>query len=124
MARDDVTILGLAELENRVKGITRELRKGLKTTHAEIAKIVERTSKPTAPRRSGNLASTVRSSGTQKSAVVRAGSAQAPYANPIHWGWFRHGIKPNSWVLRAARSTEPEWLGVYSDGLQDLIDRS
>lgn len=94
---------------------------GMKRLHSDIASSVARKARANAPKRTGRLKSTVRSTGTKNAAIVRAGFKKVPYANPIHWGWPRHGITPNRFVLNAARSTESTWLSHYSKEIKNII---
>lgn len=95
----------------------------LKATHARVAAIVAATATSTAPRRSGRLAATVRPAGTKTQAVIRAGYARVPYANPIHWGWPRRGIRANPWLSEAAQTTEPAWYRAYALHVDQLLNR-
>jgi hypothetical protein len=93
----------------------------LKATHARIAGMVATTGKSYAPRRSGRLAASIRPSGTKTAAIVRAGYARVPYAHPIHWGWPRRGIRANPWLSRAAQSSEPAWLAIYTREVDRIL---
>ena len=94
----------------------------LKSTHAAVAQLVAGRGRTAAPKRSGRLAASVRPSGTKTQAVIRAGYARVPYANPIHWGWPRRGIAANPWLSRAAQSSEPAWVGIYTREVDRIID--
>lgn len=79
---------------------------------------------PIGPGRRGHIRDSVRSSGTRTAAIVRAGNnTRFPYANPVHWGWVRRGIKPNPWVSRAAQETEPAFTELYFEGLELIIGK-
>lgn len=93
----------------------------LKAANREAAALVARAATGKAPHRSGDLAATVRSSGTKTAGVIRAGRASVPYANPIHWGWFSRHIKPNPWVALAAKATEPAWIKKYEQQLAKIL---
>lgn len=95
----------------------------LKAAHTEAAQIAARVGQSAAPRRSGRLAGSVRGSGSKTAATIRAGKKALPYANPIHWGWFKRHIKPNPWLSRAAQQTEPAWQAVYMDAVDQAIDQ-
>ena len=77
----------------RVEGaarLRRELRRAgddlgdMTAAHRAVANIVAAMAQSTAPRRSGELAATVRGSGTKTRASVRAGYKRTPYAGIIH----------------------------------------
>jgi hypothetical protein len=72
----------------------------------------------------GRLKASIRTSATARGAFVIAGNKGAPYANPIHWGWFRDrktaaakrspkgyinkNIKPNPFFAKALGYTRQE----------------
>lgn len=97
--------------------------KQLKDAHRAAASIAAGAAATAAPKRTGRLAGTVRVGATQRAGIVRAGRKSVPYANPIHWGWPARGIKANPWMSRAAQASEPAWLRVYMDHVEDIIDR-
>jgi hypothetical protein len=57
----------------------------------------------------------------EAAAIVRAGRAAVPYANPVHWGWPSHHIKANPWIQEAADRTEPAWSGLYLSALDAIV---
>lgn len=80
-------------------------------------------------RKPGRLKSSIRSFATQRAGVVRAGSAsRIPYAGPVHWGWPKQpgqqgsGIRANTWMADAAKSTEPVWTKAYERHVHDVIN--
>ena len=95
----------------------------LKSAHAKAAGIVVGYARPHTPRRSGRLAESVRSTGTGTAAIIRAGFASVPYANPIHWGWPARHIVATPWISRDARASEDVWRQVYEDAVSRLVDR-
>jgi hypothetical protein len=94
----------------------------LKAAHAEAARIVERAASAAAPRRSGALAGSLRSSGTKTQGVVRAGGARVPYAAPIHWGWPKRNIEASLFITKPAADTEAQWFTVYVQAVEAIID--
>lgn len=93
----------------------------LKDANMQAAKIVTPAGKGRVPRRSGRLADSIRPGATKTAAIVRAGNnrkAGVPYGNPIHWGWFKRGIKPALFLSRAAQDSEPQWRNVYEAALE------
>jgi len=82
------------------------------------------------PRRTGNLASSMRASKTKGYAQVAIGNNKVPYANPIHWGWFydkdwfiQKNIKPNKFMYRALDKVKSEIMARYDDDLQALFNK-
>ena len=98
--------------------------KEMRATHLAAAGVIVGAAQARVPRRSGNLAATVRAGATKAAAVARAGNNRrtgVPYANPIHWGWHRRNIAPNPFLSLAAQDSEPKWFAVYADGVDKII---
>ncbi|MCT2043397.1 hypothetical protein M3D15_08675 [Pseudoclavibacter alba] len=116
----------------RIEG-TRQLRRSLraagddlsdlKEAHREAAAIAAEASADLAPKKSGKLAESIRSAGTKTFGEVRAGKKAVPYANPIHWGWFKRGIKPQPFASRGAQDSEGRWIRVYDTALENAIKK-
>ena len=115
-------IVGARQLRDAMKqaGVSLD---DLKPVNARAAQIVQAAAASRAPRRSGRLAGSLRSSGTRRAGVVRAGGARVPYANPIHWGWPRRHIAANTFVVDAAQATEPAWVEVYAHDIEQLLEQ-
>ena len=94
----------------------------LKDLNRAAAGVVEGAASSATPRASGALASTLRSSGPNAAGVVRAGKKSVPYAGVIHWGWPRKNIRPQPWLVDAAKRTEPVWLDTYLDGINKILN--
>lgn len=114
-----------------LKTLQRDLKRAgltvgdLKEAHAEVARTVVRAAHftPKHPERStGRLAASVRGSGQAGAAVVRAGSAGVPYANPIHWGWPSRHIVAQPFLWNAIADSQDQWEGQYLTALQKIID--
>lgn len=95
----------------------------LRGAHAAAAGIVQPAAAGRAPKVSGALAASGRSSGTGTMAIVRFGGATVPYANPIHWGWPARNIPANPFVSEAAQATQPTWLPIYEHAVETILDR-
>lgn len=112
------------------KQIRRQLKQAgedlsdLKAAHREAARIAAEASADLAPVKSGRLAKTIRASGTNTAGIIRAGNnTRVPYAAPIHWGWYRRGIKPQPFLSDGATSSESRWVPVYEVALDGAIKR-
>lgn len=116
-----VEVEGLRTLRASLKRAGVSLQ-DLKDAHAQVAQTVIRAAAPHAPHRTGRLAASVRGSGTQSAAVVRAGRASVPYAGPIHWGWPSRGIKAQPWLFDAAVASQDQWTGIHLRALEKIID--
>lgn len=117
---DHVEVIGARELRRTMKSAGDNLGR-LKAAHDQAAATV--VGRQQAPRRTGALAATVRGSGTNTAAVVRAGYARVPYAAPIHWGWAGHNIEPQPWISTAAQDTEGVWFPIYQRAVQVIVDQ-
>lgn len=120
-----VRIEGMRSLRRTLKqaGVNLQDLKDLNRQAGNIVLPVARATAPVGPEVNGHISRTVRLGVTNTAAIIRVGNnGRFPYAQPIHWGWFRHGIKPNPWVSRAAQSTESRWLEIYWRGLNNVID--
>lgn len=117
-----VRVVGAAQLRRTLRAAGRELD-DLKDANAAAAAYVAAVARTTAPRRSGRLASSLRGNRAAGRARVSAGGASLPYAGPIHWGWPARGIEPQPWVSEAAEQTQPVWLGMYRNDVQQALDK-
>lgn len=95
--------------------------------HLKVAKVAEGGIRAAAPKASGQLASTIRSSGTLTAAYVRAGYKKTPYPGANNWGWpeAAGGIKGsfggNFWMQQGAKATEGAWLQVYYSEVENIL---
>jgi hypothetical protein len=143
-----VNVYGGRALRSALKKASGDLD-ALKTTHRQVAGIVATEARRLAPKRTGKLAGTVRPLAGQRYARVAIGNNRktasgVPYAGPVYWGWPRTSpalkhvapnfrtftphadpkwfIRPNEFVLDAARRTEPVWQRVYLAAIDDIVD--
>lgn len=93
----------------------------LKGIHADAAKLVQADAERITPVRSGKLKNTLRSTGTVKAGVVRAGFSKVPYAGPIHFGWPKRNIRPNPFLYKAADQRANEVLELFDQRVNALI---
>lgn len=93
----------------------------LKTIHGDAASIVKQDALGRVPVKSGRLRESIRSSGTQKAGVVRAGFARVPYAGPIHFGWRKRNISPQPFLYDAKDARRDEVVRSVEQGIDALI---
>lgn len=122
MAAPALQVQGARQLRASLKAAGLSVQ-DLKDAHAAVAEQVARDSAATVPRRTGRLAASVRPSGTQTAAIVRAGRKAVPYAGPIHWGWPKRNIKAQPWLADTAARTQNTWEATYLAALEHIIDR-
>ena len=112
---------GLRDFTRALKNVGDDLEE-LKATHKDAAEIVAMRAAVIAPRRSGLLADSLRSTGTQAGGRVKAGSASlVPYAGPIHFGWPARSIRPQPFIYDAMDDRRQEVLDVYEQRLNSII---
>lgn len=121
MAESGVTATGrgfdtLARTLATAAGEIGELNAGL----ARAAEIIAAEARMRAPRRTGRLSGSVRSSRDVGRSRV---TAAAPYAGPIHWGWPARHIRARPFILDAADATERQWENACGDDVQRALNR-
>lgn len=114
-------VVGGARLRSTLRKAGADMKE-LSAINRDVANIVLPVAKATAPVASGRLAGTLRAGATQKSAIIRVGSARAPYGPVVHY-WYKGNFTPNPWVSLAAQNTEPTWLARYHAGIERIIDQ-
>lgn len=122
MAQIEVRVEGARQLRASLKKAGQDLE-NLKIAHALVANRVSGVAGQMAPKRTGRLAASVRGSGTNTAAVVRAGFASVPYAGPIHWGWPARNIKAQPFLSEAATETQSAWLPIYEQAVEAAIQQ-
>ena len=115
-----VEVEGAARLRRTLRAAGADLEQ-LRAAHAAAAAIATEAAANRAPVRSGTLAATVRGSGTKTAGIVRAGFARVPYAGPIHWGWPARSITAQPFIVEAAQDTEPSWIRVYEQAVDQAL---
>jgi HK97 gp10 family phage protein len=96
--------------------------KDIKSAGNEAGEIVAREARTLAPVRSGALRNTIRTSKALNKVTVSAGNnGRVPYANPIHWGWFKRNIKPQPFFVKALGITRDEVYQNYYRSIDRLI---
>ena len=123
MANDSIKVVGLNRAIYALKqmGVPAE---EIAQAGYEAGRIVADEARTLVPVKTGALRNTIRVAKQQRKALVRAGNnTSVPYANPIHWGWFRRNIKPNEFFGRAIGGKINEVYDTYFTGLQELIKK-
>jgi len=96
----------------------------------EAAQTLIRSATPLVPVRSGRLRASLKPARTQAYAAARAGNSQVPYANPIHWGWFRdkqtgvqRNVLPQPFFAKALGLTYQQIIADYNRNMQQLVNK-
>lgn len=129
-----VQVAGARQLRRALKQAGDDFQdlKDLNRKAAEVVAARARALAPVGP--TGRLRDSVRAAGTKTAAIVRMGKKSVPYANAVHWGrsWWPNKHHPraaiskiegNPFVSLAAQATEAQWVGLYEDGINKIIDR-
>lgn len=114
-------VVGGAKLRSTLRKAGADMKE-LAAVNRDVANIVLPVAKANAPTVSGRLGGTLRAGATQKSAIIRVGTAAAPYGPVVHY-WHKGNFKPQPWVSLAAQQTEPVWLERYHAGIEKIIDQ-
>ena len=94
----------------------------IKAAGSEAGELVAGQARALAPVKSGALRNSIRVSRALNRVSVSAGNnGSVPYANPIHWGWFKRNIKPQPFFVKALGITRDEVYQNYYRSLDKLI---
>lgn len=118
-----VRVDGAAQLRRTLRRASGDLQ-DLKQAHGRAAAIAGGRARRDAPHSSGQLARTVRWGASNTAATIRAGNnGRTRYAGVIHWGWPRRHISAQPFAAEGAKATEAQWVSVYEDAVQRILDR-
>mgnify|MGYP000031685182 CR=1 FL=1 len=97
----------------------------IKAAGTAAGEIVANEARSLVPVQSGALRDSIRVSKALARVSVSAGnSGKIPYANPIHWGWYKRHIKPNPFFVKALGYTREEVFKNYYAQIQNLIAKN
>lgn len=119
----------------KVKGFNQAIRslRDLGIPDAEIKEagqtagdLVANEARSLVPVRTGRLRDSIRVSRTLRKVSVQAGNNRTtksgiPYANPIHWGWFKRNIKPQPFFVKALGITRDDVYKTYYANIAKLV---
>jgi len=94
----------------------------IKAAGSQAGEVVAREARTLVPVRTGGLRNSIRVSKALTKVSVSAGNnGKIPYANPIHWGWFKRNIKPQPFFIKALGITRDEVFRNYYRTIDTLI---
>lgn len=94
----------------------------IKAAGTSSGEIVAQEARGLVPVRTGRLRDTIRVSKALNRVSVSAGNnGRVPYANPIHWGWFKRNIKPQPFFTKALGITRDQVYQNYYREMDKLI---
>jgi HK97 gp10 family phage protein len=100
----------------------------IKAAGKESADVVMQEATRLVPVRSGKLRDSIRLASNARGRVTiqagnnRTSKSGVPYANPIHWGWFKRNIKPQPFFTKALGLTRDEVYKKYMSQMSKLIE--
>jgi hypothetical protein len=121
-----IKVTNLREINKALKAVgapNEEIKKAGK----ESGELVASEARGLVPVRSGALRNSIRVGATARGKItVSAGNNRTtksgiPYANPIHWGWFKRNIKPQPFFVKALGYTRAEVYDNYFKQIEKLI---
>lgn len=94
----------------------------IKAANKEAGNTVLVAARPFVPVRTGRLLASLKVNNALNVVRVSAGNNRSlPYANPIHWGWFRRGIKPQPFFTKALNMSTGKIYESYFKQLDKLV---
>ena len=102
-------------------------KEAVKDAGKESGELVANEARSLAPVRTGNLRNSIRVGATARGKITvlagnnRTSKSAVPYANPIHWGWFKKHIRPQPFFVRALGYTRSEIYNNYFKQMEKLI---
>jgi hypothetical protein len=99
----------------------------IKDAGKESGELVASEARTLAPVRTGALRDSIRVGATARGKITvlagnnRSSSSGVPYANPIHWGWFKRHIRPQPFFVTALGYTRSEIYDNYFKQMEKLI---
>lgn len=122
MEQSGLKVKGLKELTRAMQeiGIPKD---AIKQSGKLAAEKVMNEAKSLVPVRSGKLRDSIRLGATAAGkTTIRAGNnGTIPYANPIHWGWYKRHIKPQPFFSKALGYSRDEIYQTYFAQLEKHI---
>lgn len=95
----------------------------IKAAGTQSGELVANEARGLVPVRTGALRNSIRVSKALRKVTVSAGNnKRVPYANPIHWGWFKRNIKPQPFFTKALGLTREQVYRNYYQSLDKLIE--
>lgn len=114
MEQSGLKVKGLKQLTRAMQeiGVPKD---AIKESGKIAAEKVMNEAKSLVPVRSGKLRDSIRLGATAAGKVtIRAGNnGSVPYANPIHWGWYKRHILPQPFFSKALGYTRDEIYQTY-----------
>ena len=98
----------------------------LKDANKQAVNIVKPVAVARAPKRTGAMVKTARTSSTKKAGTFSMGNrkgGRVPYAAVINYGWPARGIQASLFAQLAAKITEPAWTANYTRFVNKVLSK-
>jgi len=102
-------------------------KEAIKDAGKQSGELVASEARSLAPVRTGALRDSIRVGATARGKITvlagnnRTSKSGVPYANPIHWGWFKRHIRPQPFFVTALGYTRSEIYENYFKQMEKLI---
>ena len=102
-------------------------KEAIKDAGKQSGELVANEARALVPVRTGALRDTIRVGATARGKITilagnnRTSKSAVPYANPIHWGWFKRHIRPQPFFVTALGYTRSEIYDNYFKQMEKLI---
>jgi hypothetical protein len=102
-------------------------KEAVKEAGKQSGELVANEARSLVPVRTGALRESIRVGATARGKITilagnnRTSKSAVPYANPIHWGWFKKHIRPQPFFVRALGYTRSEIYDNYFKQMEKLI---
>jgi hypothetical protein len=113
-----IDLKGAERFSSTLEGAAHDLG-DLRDAGTEAGRIVADLAAATAPRRTGQLASSVRPEVDGNAVAI---GSDLVYALPIHNGWAAHNIAPQPFLDDAVRAGEAQWVGAYERAVSVALE--
>jgi len=117
---EPIKVEGLRETVRSLERFGLEASEPKQAMH-KIGELVASRARQLAPRLTGTLAGTIKAGRAKAKATVRAGSARAPYAGPIHWGWPARNIAAQPFLVDALEQEHDNIIRLLESEMTRLI---
>lgn len=115
-----VRIEGLSKLTKELKDVGVDMD-DLDQAFSQIAREAAEEMRKHVPRRSGNLAATIKPGRSKNRAVVSVGSKRAPYAAPINYGWPKRNIQPAGFIEATDEAMQDRAVSTIEAAIKKLL---
>ena len=118
---EGIKVDGLGLLQKNLRGVRKDLPKGLTQVHRKVAEPVADRARRGVRSRTGRLAGTVKAQGTQRVARVSAGQ-RLPYAGVNHYGGYPGDYPGNPFLTDAINELTDESFRLYETELNKWLE--